>query len=95
MPLMRYDLYYLTKMFYRLLEEFQIACLTLFAFPQVFRDSLSLFFFSSEVSAVEQDRTTKLTGRAKISCFSNLTLHALILQTCYKTSSLSYYEHPF
>lgn len=43
MPLMRYDLY-LTKMFYRLLEEFQIACLTLLALPHVIQRLLVFFF---------------------------------------------------
>lgn len=66
MPLMRYDLYYLTKMLYRLLEEFQIACLTLFAFPQVFRDSLSLFFSHLRCPPVEQRPDNEANRTSKI-----------------------------
>lgn len=65
MPLTRYDLY-LTKMFYRLLEEFQIACLTLLALPHVIQRLLVFFLLSSEVSAVERRPDNEANRTSKI-----------------------------
>lgn len=65
MPLTRYDLY-LTKMFYRLLKEFQIACLTLLALPHVIQRLLVFFLLSSEVSAVERRPDNEANRTSKI-----------------------------